>query len=208
MKYIFAISLIIFQAGGCLTQDTQSPSRLLGSCEGCEAVFEYGDQILTPEATLPDFNKYGPKLKLTGTIYKTDGKAPANNVILYIYHTNQDGIYETRGGETGWAKRHGYIRGWIKTDNSGKYTFYTLKPGTYPERSSPAHIHATILESNGTYYWIDDWNFMGDPLLTYSEKSQDSAQGGSGIVELIKDGDLLVAYRDIVLGKNVPGYNK
>ncbi|MCG8377161.1 MAG: hypothetical protein MI702_11845, partial [Chlorobiales bacterium] len=73
MKYMFVISLIIFQAGGCLTQDTQSPFRLLGSCEGCEAVFEYGDQVLTSETTLPDFSNSGPKLKLTGTIYETDG---------------------------------------------------------------------------------------------------------------------------------------
>jgi protocatechuate 3,4-dioxygenase beta subunit len=192
---------------GCQAQDNQSIPKLIGGpCEGCEAVFEYGDKILTPNMTLPDFNNPGPKLKLTGTIYSIDGKTPAANVILYVYHTNQKGIYETQGGEAGWAKRHGNIRCWIKTDNTGKYTFYTLKPGSYPGRSMPAHIHGIILEPNGYYYWIDSWHFKNDPYLNIEIESEDSAYGGSGIVELKQEGDLSVAYRDIILGKNIPGY--
>jgi protocatechuate 3,4-dioxygenase beta subunit len=208
MKTIFALSLIFCILGVCQAQDAQSPPRLIGGpCEGCEAVFEYGDRALTSDTILPDFNNPGSKLKLTGTIYEKDGRTPAVNVILYIYHTNQEGIYETRGDETGWARRHGYIRGWIKTDSDGKYTFYTLKPASYPGRSLPAHIHGTILEPNGYYYWIDSWHFKGDPLLKLEEESENSAYGGSGIVELKKEGDLLVAHRDIILGKNVPGYD-
>lgn len=208
MKNRLALSLVLFLIGGCQAQDAERAPRLIGGpCEGCEAVFEYGDRALTSTATLPDYNSPGPKLKLTGTIYKKDGRTPAPNVILYIYHTNQEGIYETRRDETGWARRHGYIRGWIKTDMTGKYTFYTLKPGSYPDRSLPAHIHGTVLEPNGYYYWVDEWHFKGDSLLKMEEESEDSAYGGSGIVELKQEEDLLVAYRDIILGKNVPGYN-
>jgi len=108
-----------------------------GPCEGCEAIFEYGSMELYPTDTLPDFYDEGTKIKLTGTIYENDGKTPARGVILYIYHTDQSGIYPTKGSETGWARRHGYIRGWIKTGNDGKYTFYTLKPGAYPSRDTP-----------------------------------------------------------------------
>jgi protocatechuate 3,4-dioxygenase beta subunit len=207
MKRLLALSLIMFLGGGCHAQDKWPAPRLIGGpCEGCEAVFEYGNRVLTSEATLPDFENPGPKLKLSGTIYKNDGRTPAADVVLYIYHTNQEGIYKTRGNETGWARRHGYIRGWIKTDGEGKYSFYTLKPGTYPDGSLPAHIHGTILEPNGSYYWIDSWHFRGDPLLDLEEESADSAYGGSGIVELGREGDLFVAHRDIILGKNVPGY--
>jgi protocatechuate 3,4-dioxygenase beta subunit len=207
MKDILAFTLLILLVGGCHAMDTQSSHRLIGGpCEGCEAVLEYADRVLKPEATLPDFNNVGLKLKLTGMIYENYGKTPATGVILYIYHTNQEGIYETRGDETGWARRHGYIRSWIKTDKNGRYTFYTLKPGSYPGRSLPAHIHGTILEPNGGYYWIDSWHFKGDPFLKIKEESEESAYGGSGVVELKREGDLLVAYRDIILGKNVPGY--
>jgi len=181
--------------------------KLLGGpCEGCEAVFEYGNKILTPVDTLPDFNNPGPKLKVTGTIYRSDEKTPAANVILYIYHTNQKGIYETRGNKTGWGRRHGYIRGWIKTDKNGRYTFYTLKPGRYHNGKTPAHIHGILLEPDGNYYWIDSWHFKGDSLLDLSKEQKRKAYGGSGIVELKKEGNILIAYRNIILGKNVPGY--
>ena len=70
--------------------------------------------------TLPDFYEQGLKIKVTGTIKQNDGITPAEGVILYIYHTDQAGIYSTKGGETEWAKRHGYIRGRVKTDSNGK----------------------------------------------------------------------------------------
>lgn len=202
MNKLTSCILLLLVTGCAYSQGT----LLGGPCEGCEAVFEYEDRVLTPVDTLADFWDEGPKLKFTGVIYQHDGKTPAENVILYIYHTNQEGIYPKRGGETGWARRHGYIRGWIKTDEDGRYTFYTLKPGSYPSRSSPAHTHAIILEPDGGYYYIDDWNFADDPLLPEEERSEPGPKGGSGLVELQRQGDMLVAERDIILGKNVPGY--
>lgn len=202
-KHLFLTLFFIFSLSNC----AQAQTELLGApCEGCEAVFEYGNKHLNPVDTLPDFHKPGPKLKVTGIIYKNDGKTPAANVILYIYHTNQEGIYPTRGDETGWARRDGYIRGWIKTDSTGRYTFYTLKPGTYPDRSEPAHIHPVILEPDGDYYYIDNWNFANDPLLADDERSEPAPRGGSGIVALKEEGDLLIAERDIILGLNIPNY--
>jgi len=186
----------------------QDRFRLVGGpCEGCEAIFEYGDKDLSPVDTLPDFNDQGLRIKVTGTIYQNDGKTPEKDVILYVYHTDQKGIYATKGDETGWAKRHGYIRGWIKTDSDGQYVFYTLKPGVYPDRSQPAHIHPTILEPNGKYYWLGSYHFDGDSLLTNIEINPDSPRGGSsGLLTLKKEGDIWVGTRDIVLGKNVADY--
>jgi len=178
-----------------------------GPCEGCEAVFEYGNMNLSPIDTLPDFYDEGIKIKVTGTIYENDGKTPAKDVILYIYHTDQSGVYPTKGSETGWARRHGYIRGWIKTGSDGKYTFYTLKPGTYPSRDAPAHIHPTILEPDGKYYWLGGFHFEGDPLLTEKEISPKYPRGGSiGLLTLQNGGDLWVAEQDIILGKNISGW--
>ena len=171
-------------------------------------MFEYGDKELSPVDTLPDFNDEGQQIKVTGTIYQSDGKTPAGGVILYIYHTDQNGIYATKGGETGWGKRHGYIRGWVKTGEDGRYAFYTLKPGIYPNRSAPAHIHPVILEPNGKYYWLGSYHFEGDSLLTKKEISPKSPRGGSsGLLFLRKEENLWVGERDIILGKNVPDYD-
>ncbi len=114
-----------------------------GSCEGCEAIYESPITLgkLSWIDTLPDFNDNGPRLEISGTIYQRDGKTPAKDVVLYIYHTDQTGQYPTKGNATGWGKRHGYIRGWIKTNEKGQYKFYTLLPAAYPGRLDPAHIH-------------------------------------------------------------------
>jgi protocatechuate 3,4-dioxygenase beta subunit len=129
---ILSFIVVLFSEVGAESRN----ARLVGGpCEGCEAVFEYGERGWTSVDTLPNFNNNGSKIKGTGTIYQNDGKTPAEHVILYIYHTDQEGIYATRGGETGWGRRHGFIRGWAKTDSAGRYTFYTLKPGIYPNRS-------------------------------------------------------------------------
>jgi protocatechuate 3,4-dioxygenase beta subunit len=173
-----------------------------GACQGCEAVFEYDDRTLSATDTLPGFEENTPKLKITGTIYEPDGKTPASDVILYIYHTNHEGVYPTDGDEQGWARRHGYIRGWVKTGADGKYTFYTFKPGSYS--SNPAHIHPTILEPNGQYYWLGSYHFSGDPHLTEEHKNSESPRGGSnGILSLKKETGMWVGHRDFILGKNL-----
>ncbi len=185
-----------------------STSRTVGGpCEGCEALFEYGSKKLTTIDTLSDFKDYGPKLQVTGTIYQRDGKTPVSDVILYVYHTNQSGIYPTKGNEKGWEKRHGYLRGWVKTDATGTYSFYTLRPAAYPQGKDPAHIHATLKEPSTTAYYLDDYVFDDDPLLTESIRKRERNRGGSGIIHLKKNDDgMLVAHRDIILGMNIPDY--
>ena len=199
---------VITNSMSCTSQENMySKPKLIGTCEGCEAIFEHDLTNLNSVDTLPDFSNKGQKIKIFGTVYKLGGKEPAPNVVLYVYHTNQEGIYPTKGDEKGWAKRHGYIRGWIKTDANGRYAFYTLKPGIYPSRKTPAHIHLTILEPNGKYYWLHSYHFDGDPLLTAKERSTESPRGGSnGIIYLQREGNLLIGHRDIELGKNIPGY--
>lgn len=205
-----SIFITLIFTSGCQAQEhpvQAQNARLVGKpCEGCEAVFEYDNKTLSSVDTLPDFYDRGSKLKLTGIIYQPDGKTPAKDVILYIYHTNQQGIYPTKGDETGWARRHGYIRGWVKTDQDGKYEFYTLKPGAYPGGGNPAHIHATILEPDGKYYYIHDYHFAGDPYLKEQMKPKSPRGGTSGVLELKKEGNLFVGERDLILGKNVPNY--
>ncbi len=185
---------------------TQNPNyRLVGGpCEGCEAVLEYGDEVLNSVDTLPLFEDNEPKIKVAGTVYLSDGETPSEGVILYLYHTNKEGIYPTRGNEEGWVRRHGYIRGWVKTDATGNYEFYTFRPGTYPSRTEAAHIHLTILEPDGKYYWVQSYLFAGDPLIRDTSKPP---RGGPGnVLQLVEKGQLLEGRRDIILGRNIQGY--
>lgn len=201
---VLAVTLFIFAS----TVVTSSAQNVLvgGPCEGCEAIFEYLSETTGPlpsSATLPGFAGASQELELRGSILMPDGQTPAENVILYIYHTNTDGEYATRGDEQGWARRHGYIRGWIKTGPDGRYTFRTHMPGSYS--SLPAHVHPLILEPNGMYYYLESWFFKGDP--NYNENHEEGGRGGNGLVALAEENGVLIAERDIVLGLNVPGYD-
>lgn len=211
MKFNFfpelSLMLIFLIPASCNAQTDRAKTKLTGGpCEGCEAIFEYGDKSLKPVDTLPFFEVNEPKLKISGIVYHKDGKTPAEGVILYIYHTNREGIYQTKGDEKGWARRHGFIRGWVKTNRTGNYAFYTFRPATYPDRSEPEHIHLTIKEPNKNEYYLDDFVFEDDPLLKSAGKKTFRNRGGSGIMNsVLKDG-MLHIHRNIILGLNIPNY--
>lgn len=210
-SFLYAfISLFSFNACSQAGNQTEKPKQHIGGpCEGCEAVYEspvpFDD--LNWIDTLPDFNEPGQKLMISGVIYKSDGKTPAKDVVLYIYHTGQDGKYTTRGNEKGWGKRHGYIRGWMKTNEKGEYKFYTLMPASYPNSTALKHIHPVIKEPGKNEYYIDEFIFDNDPFLTPDRRNQhQEKRGGSGLVKLKNENGILVGERNIYLGKNIPGY--
>lgn len=186
----------------------QTPAQKTGgTCEGCEAIYEspVAFDKLSNAVVLPDYNDVGPKVEISGIVYQRDGKTPAKDVVLYVYHTNQKGVYPTKGDEKGWAKRHGYIRGWMKTDVNGFYQFYTLQPAAYPNRKEPAHIHLTVKEPGKHEYYLDDYLFAGDPLL--SKVRATNPRGGDGVLTLTNEtAGVSKAKRNIILGLNIPNY--
>ena len=207
------IKIVILPILICLLANTvyaqQMPvtnARLVGGpCQGCEAVLDFGDRKLSPVDTLPGFKENEPKIKVTGTVYKSDGETPAEGVILFVHQTNREGKYPNHGDEEGWERQYGYIHGWVKTGADGQYTFYTFRPGSYSR--NPAHIHPIILEPNGKYYWLGSYFFADDPLLTRKQRNPESPRGGSnGVLTLQKEGGIWVGRRDFILGKNIPNY--
>lgn len=183
-----------------------------GPCEGCEAIYECPVPFdsLPAITWLPDWDETKKRIAINGTVYNPDGSV-APGIIIYIYHTDHTGVYPTKGNETGWSKRHGYLRGWMKTNEKGEYKFFTLRPGSYPNSKSPQHIHMTIKEPGKSEYWIDEILFDDDPFLTEAERKKCEDRGGSGILKIAdryKTMDILKAERNIYLGKNIPGYPK
>ena len=214
MKLLFVFAVILVSNMACSQNSNKTATQVNnihvgGRCEGCEAIHEspISFEQLNSIDTLPDFNDAGPKIEISGIVYQRDGKTPAKDVVIYVYHTDQTGNYSTKGGETGWGKRHGYIRGWIKTDINGYYQFYTLRPAAYPGLRDPAHIHVTIKEPDKNEYWIDEYLFDDDPLLTKEIRSKNEERGGNGIIELVPQSNgISHGTRHIFLGKNIPDY--
>ena len=98
MRFLFLFAAILISNIGCTQNNTKKASHdnihVGGSCEGCEAIHESPIPFdsLKNLCRLPDWNDKGKKLAINGVVYKADG-TPAPNVIIYVYHTDQTGIY-------------------------------------------------------------------------------------------------------------------
>jgi protocatechuate 3,4-dioxygenase beta subunit len=171
-----------------------------GPCEGCENVFVELPAGLSSSARIAPEGTPGESLVIVGTVTDLGGK-PAAGIIVYAYHTDAEGIYPDA------ATRHGALRAWALTDAEGNYRFDTIRPASYPNTTIAQHVHMHVIEPGRCTYWIDSIHFDDDPLLTPSDRERVSDRGGSGIVNPTRDPDgVWHVRRDIVLGKNVPGY--
>jgi protocatechuate 3,4-dioxygenase beta subunit len=209
MKKHIGILLLTLFINSCQGQSNTNVERNVGGpCQDCEAVLDFKELNIKPESTdtLPGFENNEAKIKITGTVFQKDGKTPAENVILYVYHTDRNGIYQPSEKPIGWEKTHGQYRGWLKTGKDGKFTFYTFRPAPYPNVQEPEHIHIYIKEPNTIPYYIDSYFFESDSLLTVEKKQSHKNRGGSGIIKLKMENGIWTANRDLILGLNIPDY--
>lgn len=165
--------------------------------EGMGAIDAPAD-VLWKTALSTDSDK-GEKMLISGTVFQPDGKTPAPNVLIYIYHTDIEGFYGRRAGE----HKHGRYRGWMLTDANGKYEFLTIKPAPYPENRFAAHIHTTLTTADFREDWIDSYLFEGDTLISARERAEAGKRGGfNPILKLEKGKDeIWKATRDIRIWK-------
>ncbi|MDQ3012978.1 MAG: intradiol ring-cleavage dioxygenase [Acidobacteriota bacterium] len=205
MKW-FSILLVLSLLHVCQSSAGQQKTLVGGGCDGCDLIYEGMPKSLNWETTIPDAKEPGEPMEISGTIYQVDGKTPAAGVILYVYQTDAGGVYKPAAGQTA-GRMHGRLRGWMKTDGKGRYKFRTIRPGAYPGRKDPAHIHPVVKEPDKNEYYIDEFRFDDDPLLTKEEREREEKRGGSGVIKLTKNQNgVWVGHRDIVLGYNIPSY--
>jgi len=156
------------------------------------------------KTVIPPEGEFGEKIIISGTIYLPDGKTPAKDIIVYVHHTNSEGIYPKRGDEKGNGQYHGYLRGWMKTDANGQYEFETIRPAPYHSHGGePAHIHYNIQGSDYPEYWLTAIWFSDDPRVTDEYKKSAKRSGGfSNVITLTKDDNsVLRGERNIILEK-------
>lgn len=176
-------------------------------CEGCEAVFDSRPKVLSSRARIAPADEPGEPMMLAGRAIDRAGR-PQSGVIIYAYHTDRTGIYPSPRAPVGdAARRHGRLRAWARTDMRGEYRFDTIRPGSYPGRDVPEHVHMHVIEPGRATYYIDDIMFRDDPKLTPQQVSSNRrGRGGCGIVSPERRDGTWRVRRDIVLGMQVPGY--
>ena len=190
--------------------NTDAPKLVGGRCDGCEIMYVGMPAIINTVDTSPAWREKGQKLMVTGTAFQLDGKTVAPNVVIYYYHTDNNGYYSLRPGLDEKAKRHGHIRGWVKTDDNGKYAIYTIRPAPYPNDVLPAHIHLFIKEPDvQNEYYTDEINFDDDKLLlSHFKIYPQENRGGSGIVRILPKEGIQIANHNMIVGLNIPNYPK
>ncbi len=140
----------------------------------------------------------GDPLVISGTIYAVDGRTPIEGASLWVYHTDATGHYSPLSFSGG-NNRNTRLHGLMRTNADGAYEFRTIRPSPYPGRNIPAHIHAYVSASGYPEYWIDDYLFAGDPLITSEVRQKTVGTGSfSSILQLTRGIDgVLRGVRDI-----------
>jgi len=171
----------------------------LPDCEWCGAMDAPPD--LTASMQIAPEEEPGVRIVLRGRVFEPGGVTPAPDVLMYAYHTDITGIYRKDGDETGNGKLHGALRGWLRTDEQGRYEIRTVKPAAYPSRSEPAHIHITFKPEGRPEQWADSFLFEGDTLISDQERSKDDGAARFGQIVALEPGPdgVLTAQRDFAL---------
>lgn len=209
------IAFLLMAVGALASASEPEPQRLRAvpliglPCEGCEAAFDGVPPALPTRLRLSAAEAAGTPMHVRGRVLDADG-SPRAGVVLYVYQTDSHGVYPPLPAFSGLgheARRHGRLRGWVRSDAAGRYAIDTVRPGSYPGETIPEHIHMQVIEPGCVTYLIDDLVFRDDPKLTAGHRRQlVRGTGGEGLVTPLRTADGWQVERDVVLGRKVPGY--
>jgi len=149
-----------------------------------EAPFPPPPANVSSIATMTSEDEPGERLVISGIVYEVNGMTPLRGFVLYLYQTDASGVYNKT--DRNWQRPR--IRGWVRTDNDGKYEIRTIKPGSYPRSRNPAHIHVIVKLPGNEPEWIDDFLFEGDQFLSDEDrKRMDRDERFSPVMRVARD---------------------
>jgi protocatechuate 3,4-dioxygenase beta subunit len=114
----------------------------------------------------------GERIIVSGTVRDTEGK-PLRGTLVEVWQANAAGRYRHR-----WDRWPAPLdpnfsgAGRCVTDDEGRYSFTTVKPGPYPWGNHdnawrPAHIHFSLLGRAFVQRLVTQMYFPGDPLFPH-----------------------------------------
>lgn len=194
-KLVYLLSVSFFLGNFCTLNAQESLEELPSDYKKRNPIYDYSNQLSSTDS-IPDFASKPNPLKISGTVFLSDGVTPAKDVILFINQPDENGNYELKKHL---KKRYVYHRAWVKTDTDGHYTFYTFIPGTDRHSTALKSINLTIKEPNKVEYNADSYLFDNDPLLTDSCRKKLAQNGIDSILMPEKKDSILVATKNIIL---------
>ena len=114
----------------------------------------------------------GERITVSGHVFDTEGK-PLRGTLVEIWQANAGGRYRHRWA--GWPSPldpNFSGAGRCLTDDEGRYSFTTIKPGPYPWGNHfnawrPSHIHFSLLGRAFSQRLVTQMYFPGDPFFPY-----------------------------------------
>jgi protocatechuate 3,4-dioxygenase beta subunit len=192
LPYLFCVIYFVSNFNVCTAQQLNT--------DYSSPIYDRSEDLLSHTDTIPDYRSKNNKLKLTGTIYKSDGITPASDVILFIEQPDEDGDFKLR--KTG-ENRYVFHRSWVKTDADGHYTFYTFVQGNDRRYNQLQQIFPIVKEPSKQEYQLETFLFDEDPMLTKRcRKRIAKTSDNTRILKLKKEDGVLVAQRNIVLSSD------
>jgi protocatechuate 3,4-dioxygenase beta subunit len=114
----------------------------------------------------------GERIIVSGRVLDTTGR-PLRNTLVEIWQANAAGRYlHARDNWPAQIDPNFSGAGRCLTDDDGRYTFTTIKPGPYPWGNHenawrPAHIHFSLLGRAFAQRLVTQMYFPGDPFFPY-----------------------------------------
>src|SRR6185436_8708614 len=81
------------------------------------------------------------------------------------------------------------LRGWAKTDATGRFDFDTIRPAPYPGRGIAAHVHVSLQGPGVPRRWTADVLFSDDELVTAAQRAESARDGVFGGVRTVRAHD-------------------
>ncbi|SDZ18130.1 protocatechuate 3,4-dioxygenase beta subunit [Amycolatopsis xylanica] len=112
----------------------------------------------------------GQRIIVTGRLLDGDAR-PVRNSLVEIWQANAGGRYKHTGDRWPSPLDPNFDGvGRTLTDDDGRYTFTTIKPGAYPWKNHdnawrPAHIHFSVFGTAFTQRLVTQMYFPDDPLF-------------------------------------------
>lgn len=204
-KFIYLLSFSLYFSSFHTVNAQESYEDLPSNYKERHPIYDYSDKELSNTDSIPDFASKSNPLKITGTVFLSDGVTPAKDVILFINQADEHGNYELKKH---FKKRYVHHRGWVKTDADGHYTFYTFVPGRDRHSNDLKKIHLAIKPPDEVEYVGDDFLFEDDPLLKKSCRKRLDENGIDSILKAVKIENMHVATKNIILKENRNEYAK
>jgi protocatechuate 3,4-dioxygenase beta subunit len=143
-------------------------TELTGPVYGHDRIGELDDDLTRQHAGEP----LGERITVSGRVLDGQGR-PVPGSLVEIWQANAAGRYRHQVDEHPAPLDPNFSgAGRTLTDDDGRYSFTTIKPGAYPWGNHPnawrpAHIHFSLFGSAFAQRLVTQMYFPGDPLFQY-----------------------------------------